>query len=115
MLVCVCVGGEHPLQFKPAPLNLVGKSSLGQSTASQEDDREEDDDDDDSDNDGGGLYVPPRVLAVPYNEDEKRPKPKSKSDHRLLSELRNEWSDLPMELQVGVTLVCVGVAVSSIT
>lgn len=92
------IGGQHPLQFRPAPHNLVSKvqqeqgGTLGHGVSDSEEE----------DGGGVGVYVPPRVLAVPYKEEKQlHTQPRSRSeDHKLLSELRNEWSEFPAEVQV---------------
>ena len=50
------------------------------------------------------LYVPPRVVAVPYDEDKvegQRSKHK-RSRGSVLQELKDELSDAPLELKVRV-------------
>ena len=102
------LGGEHPLQFRPAPHSLVSKVSKRQLETKEDgtgldlSDMEVEEEEEEN----REVYVPPRVLAMPYKEDEERASLKRGStpeQRRLLSELRNEWSDLPAEMQVRVT------------
>ena len=94
------VGGEHPLQFRPAPQNLVSKTTsrpapVDHTHMSQEESNESDTE--------GQIYVPPRVQAMPYKEEVEKLPVKLKSEkHKLLRELRNEWAELPAEFQVRV-------------
>ncbi len=96
MIINTHAGGDHPLQFKPVPNNLIPKLS------------EEATCDDESDGlveeEGmSGLYVPPRVMAMPYKPDQKEMKsfPKSQPEkNQLMSELRDELSEFPSEVQV---------------
>lgn len=89
-------GQNNPLSFKPNLDNLVNK----------------DDDLDGSEDDGGDesknkdVYVPPRVTAVPYEEEDKTKKKADKARQRslnnaLLQDLRDEYSEAPEEMRYG--------------
>lgn len=87
--------GAHPLQFRPAPENLVSK--LADEGCSQLESGEE------SGEDVGGpdVYVPPRVVAMPYKESNKNFLPKSQVEkNMLIRELRDEITDFPTEVEV---------------
>ena len=88
--------GTDPLSFRPNPENMALKI-------------EERDESSDEEKDGGNVYVPPKVSAVPYDDDtaegqrqkyeEKR---KTKSLNKsLLRELREEYSETPEEIKDG--------------
>jgi len=87
---------KHPLSFKPNLENLVGK-----------DEEEKDDDDDDDDADTPSVYVPPKVTAVPYDEESKasqKVKKLEKARQRslnkgLLEDLRAEYGEAPDEVK----------------
>ena len=88
-------GSSNPLSFKPNLDNLVNKD-------------EEDDDSDGGDNDkqSKGVYMPPRVTAVPYEEEDKLKKKQDKAGQRslnnaLLQDLRDEYSEAPEEMRFG--------------
>ena len=88
-------GSSNPLSFKPNLDNLVIKD-------------EEDDDSDGGDNDkqSKGVYMPPRVTAVPYEEEDKLKKKQDKARQRslnnaLLQDLRDEYSEAPEEMRFG--------------
>lgn len=85
----MCVGG-HPLQFKPVPENLVSK----------EESSKVDSEDETLGEDRTGLYVPPRVVAMPYKEGNNQQFNLAQGTSRLVSELRDELTDLPAEVQV---------------
>ena len=57
------------------------------------------------DSETSGLYIPPRVLAVPYHEDKRGSGsllvPRSQHN-QLISELRDELTDFPMETLVKI-------------
>ena len=94
----IYTGGEHPLQFKPVPTNLVPKLSEETCTCVDNDNA-----DDEEKGRGGGLYVPPRVMAMPYKQEQMNMQsfPKSQPEkNRLMSELRDEVTDFPAEVQV---------------
>ena len=96
------LGGGHPLDFRPAPHNLVSKMQQEPPVEDEGGDSEEEGEY--MSESGMGVYVPPRMLAVPYKDDTRKrllANPRSRSEHhKLLSELRNEWSDLPTEVEV---------------
>ena len=87
-------GNSNPLSFKPNLDNLVNK----------DEEVEESDGDDNSQN--KGVYVPPRVTAVPYEEEDKTKKKMEKARQRslnnaLLQDLRDEYSEAPEEMRFG--------------
>ena len=85
-------GGEHPLQFRPAPENLVSKVAEQSNVAWIGDS--------DAEEQSALPYVPPRVVAMPYKE-ESRSFPRMQVEKsRLISELRDELTDFPTEVQV---------------
>ena len=63
---------NDPLSFRPNPDALVGKSSRGRDLEADED--EDEDDEEEEEEDGGkggggqGVYRPPRLAAVPYED-----------------------------------------------
>ena len=88
-----------PLAFKPNPLNLLNKEN--------DDDEEEEDDEDTN---AAGVYRPPKLAPVNYDEnagrksgkkerDESRMKEKA-SRSRLMKDLMTEMSENPEELGV---------------
>lgn len=88
-----------PLAFKPNPMNLLNKDN--------DDDAEEDDDEDTN---AAGVYRPPKLAPVNYDEnagrksgkkerDEARMKEKA-SRSRLMKDLMTEMSENPEELGV---------------
>ena len=90
------VVGVHPLQFRPAPENLISKVALDHeqdSAAESEDERV-----------GGvatGVYVPPKVVAMPYSEGSTKNFPTTQVEKsRLIRELREELTDFPAEVEV---------------
>ncbi len=96
-------GGEHPLQFKPAPENLISKiesarmreGGSGEECMSSEEASER--------KAALGAYVPPRVAAMPYSEEKERlhSLPKSQlGKTKLIRELRDEVTDFPSEILV---------------
>lgn len=106
------VAANDPLTFRPRPSDLVSKVQMeGNQTVTGTNGEVE------TDNESGGttnqpLYVPPRVVAVPYTEDKGlSPKVKHKRNRgSVLQELKDELSDAPIELQVrGVVLAAAGV------
>ena len=91
-----------PLHFRPRPSELISKLK---------DDRDNEgaalsDSDLDEGEDSIGkqqqLYVPPRVVAMPYDDDkEENWRLKHKRSHgSVLQELKDELSDAPLELKV---------------
>jgi hypothetical protein len=93
--MCDFAGGEQPLQFRPVPENLVSKSA-GQSDRVSD----QDEDGDITEKQSSTVYVPPRVVAMPYKEESRRV-PKSRAEKsRLMTELRDELTDFPTEVKV---------------
>ena len=87
-----------PLAFKPNPMNLLNK------------DNDDDDEDADDDTNAAGVYRPPKLAPVNYDEnagrksgkkerDEARMKEKA-SRSRLMKDLMTEMSENPEELGV---------------
>jgi len=93
---------KHPLNFKPNIDMLASK-----------DDDEEDAEDDESNqkeaDDNTGVYVPPKVSAVPYEEEENTRRSASQKEKMrqralnssLLKDLREEYSEEPEEIRDG--------------
>ncbi|XP_065827337.1 neuroguidin-like [Oscarella lobularis] len=89
---------QDPLQYKPNPENLVSKL------------HSKDDDEDDEEEEGGdvrsAVYVPPKMMAVPYEETGKRTREQKRDDvakkralsSSLLKEIRSEFQDGPEEI-----------------
>lgn len=101
MTYVVWTAGDHPLQFKPAPQNLISKMENVRERESGEEDVT--DEDVGHGKAGSGVYVPPRVMAMPYSEEKKesRSLPKSQlGKTKLIRELRDEVTDFPTEIQV---------------
>lgn len=84
--------GEHPLQFKPVPDNLVPKVSKETSVDHTS---------------GAELYMAPRVRALPYKErNNGLSNVRKHLEHsKLVTELRDELTDFPQEVQVCLTIV----------
>lgn len=93
-LLCFCLG-EHSLQYRPIPENLVSKvidedlhAAHGADDLSLSEDAPV------------RIYVPPRVVAMPY-EEQTRSIPGSQFEkNRLINELKDELSEFPAEFQV---------------
>ncbi|CAB3992367.1 Neuroguidin [Paramuricea clavata] len=89
------VGQENdPLRFKPRPDNLVSKLEEAEDGGDEEK--------------KPGIYVPPKVAAMPYDEDKVSRRRKLEETARrkalsssLLKELRDEYSEAPEELKEG--------------
>ena len=86
---------QDPLSFKPNLDNLVGK-----------DEEESDSEGEGENNEKSGVYVPPKVSAVHYDEDiiTKKEKMMEKARQRslnsaLLQDLRTEYSEAPEEIR----------------
>lgn len=89
------------MQFKPAPENLISKERVVEAGARG--DEEESSDETEELETSLGVYVPPRVVAMPYKEEQRKSQsiPKSQlGKSKLIRELRDEVSDFPSELQV---------------
>ena len=88
-------GDHHPLHFKPAPENLISKVASEPEGSGEEDV---------SGGEGAvGMYVPPRVVAMPYKEAAQQSTSMPKSQLRkskLIRELRDEVTDFPTEVEV---------------
>jgi len=88
--------GADPLSFRPNPENMALKI-------------EDRDESSDEEKDAGNVYVPPKVSAVPYDDDtaesqrqKYEEKKKTKSLNKsLLRELREEYSETPEEIKDG--------------
>ena len=95
----VSTAEKHPLNFKPNIDMLVSKGD-------EEDDEEEDGEGDQREaDDNTGVYVPPKVSAVPYEEEERSSKKsaqKEKMRQRALnSSLLKEYSEEPEKIRDG--------------
>ena len=88
-------GEKHPLSYKPSLENLVNKEDA-ESEVDEEDNKR-----------GSGVYVPPKLTAVPYGEgnkdsglDRKLEKAKRKAlNSALIDDLRNEYGESPIEIR----------------
>ncbi len=89
-------GVTNPLSFRPNPDNLLGKNEVEEEEASDEEGKEK-----------TGVYVPPKVSAMPYDDDtwtsrkrklEERMKQKTLNSS-LLKDLRDEYSEMPEEIK----------------
>ena len=87
-------GSSGPLSFKPNPQNMISKmEDEGESSEEEKETK--------------GIYVPPKVSAVPYEDDtaegmkrKHEEKRKLKSLNKsLLKELREEYSETPEEIK----------------
>jgi U3 small nucleolar ribonucleoprotein protein LCP5 len=83
---------QHALSFRPNIQNLVGKD-------------EESEDEHDEDEEKTGVYVPPKLTAVPYEGDklsrEERKLEKARKrnlNSNLLADIREEFGDEPEEI-----------------
>jgi len=89
-------GQANPLSFKPNLNNLVNKDEEDSEGFEEEDGQKKDE-----------VYVPPRVTAVPYDEEEDKQKKKMEKarqkslNNALLQDLRNEYSEAPEEIRSG--------------
>lgn len=91
-MIIAMTGGEHPLQFKPNPEHLVSKVDDEHDAFGSEDVGKSQ----------AGLYVPPRVVAVPFKQDSTSAVHKKVHlNKRLITELRDEVTDYPAEVEVG--------------
>lgn len=88
-------GGADPLSFRPNPENMASKFEEEDGSSEGEEDASR------------NVYVPPRVSAVPYEDDtlegqrqkhEEKRKVKS-LNKSLLKELREEYSETPEEIK----------------
>ncbi|XP_073232300.1 neuroguidin-like isoform X1 [Porites lutea] len=91
-------GGNDPLRFKPNPDNMATKLDDQDSESSDEEDGQK----------KSKVYVPPKVAAVPYDEDGDKKTRKEKDEERsrkrvlassLLQDLRDEYSEGPQEIR----------------
>ncbi|XP_068721580.1 neuroguidin-like [Montipora capricornis] len=92
------VGAENdPLRFKPNPNNMVTKLDDKESESSDDDGQKK-----------TKVYVPPKVAAVPFDEDgdkktrierEKERSRKRALASSMLQDLRDEYSEAPQEIQ----------------
>lgn len=84
---------HHPLSFKPNLENLVNKEDENENASETEE--------------KSGVYVPPKVTAVPYEEENKLTQKEKKSEKArqrslnsaLLQDLREEYGDAPEEIK----------------
>ncbi|XP_057308232.1 neuroguidin-like [Hydractinia symbiolongicarpus] len=84
---------HHPLSFKPNLENLVSKEDENENASETEE--------------KSGVYVPPKVTAVPYEEENKLTQKEKKSEKArqrslnsaLLQDLREEYGDAPEEIK----------------
>ncbi|CAK4077852.1 unnamed protein product [Aphanomyces euteiches] len=88
---------DAALSYAPNPDAMVG-----------DDEGDDDDTNDQSDRKEAGVYKAPRLASVPYEEEEKAAEKQAKRDERnrkrmakstILSEIRDEYSERPEELQ----------------
>ncbi|XP_031563168.1 neuroguidin-like [Actinia tenebrosa] len=93
-------GDSDPLRFKPNPENMAAK--LGEA--------DEDESDESADEthipSKSGVYVPPKVTAVPYDDGRSSKKDKKTENAKkralgssIIQELRDEYSETPMEIR----------------
>lgn len=76
---------KDPLSFRPNPDALIGKGRTGA------DDEEEDEEEQEESGKKGGVYKPPRLAAVPYEQDlSKKGKEEAKARKNLEKLRRNE-------------------------
>ena len=90
-----------PLHFRPRPGDLVSKVPVDKGEGSSDEDGSHGDEEGEETVERQ-VYVPPKIVAVPYSEDKGRsPKLKHKKGRdSVLQELKDELSDAPVELQV---------------
>ncbi len=81
---------SDPLRFKPNPSNLVSKVEVDSSS-----------DQDEKPSLDPKLYVPPRVVSAPYNENPGQ-KGRKRRQSALIAELKEEVLDMPSEVKVNV-------------
>ena len=94
-------GGLRDLSERPNPDALLTKAGGARAAAGSGD--EDDDEDDEEGGGGGGVYRPPKIAAVPYEEEpgmSKKQRQKERqlqraSASRLVRELREELSEGP--------------------
>lgn len=94
------VPAGDPLYFRPRPSQLISKLKDNEGAASSDSDVT--DGEEEEGRGKGQLYVPPRVVAVPYDDhkEEGRRSKHKKSRGSVLQELKDELSDAPIELKV---------------
>ena len=108
---------NDPLHFRPRPSELVSKLRDNQrdneGTASSDSDFDAGQDEDTGKWSQQQLYVPPRVVAVPYDNDkeEGQRSKRKRSQSSVLQELKDELSDAPLELKVHMQ--CLQFAIAS--
>ena len=100
-------GGLDPYSFRPNPSNLVPKSGGAAAQEGKGQRRQEEENKEGEGEGEGGLYRAPRLAAVPYEEDESEAAKRERKEaserrklmaSKMMSELRAEVSDRPMEL-----------------
>ena len=79
---------SDPLRFKPNPSNLVSK--VEESESSDEERRSS----------NPKLYMPPKVVSTPYDENPGKREKKNRKQTALIEELKEEILDMPSEVKV---------------
>ena len=101
-----------PLYFRPRPSQLISKlkDDKGDNEGAASSDSDVADGEEDEGRGKGQVYVPPRVVAVPYDDDkeEGRRSKHKRSRGSVLQELKDELSDAPLELKVWHILCKIG-------
>ena len=100
-LIFITVSVNDPLRYKPNPSNLVSK--LADENSEPNDSDGGDDSETSAGDESSKLYVPPRVMAMPYQEDTKRDRQHIRNKavrSSLIQELRDEFTDAPAEVKV---------------
>lgn len=91
---------ENPQSYHPNPGNLISKIDDSDKDSSASDDGNEEEKTNKS-----NIYVPPKLAAVHFDETEsreKKSKEKSKKlNYSIMRELREEYSESPLELTSG--------------
>ena len=100
------VSAGDPLHFRPQPSKLISKlkDNEGDNEGAVSSDSDLDEGEDDTGKQRPQVYVPPRVVAMPYDDDkvEGRRSKHKRSHGSVLQELKDELSDAPLELKVRV-------------
>ncbi|XP_065913499.1 neuroguidin-like [Dysidea avara] len=92
---------NHPLHFRPNPDNLVSK--LDESGSEEEEGSDDEDDGSKDKQSNKGVYVPPKLVAAHFSDEKVKRRQmllrKSAMNASVLDDLREEYSEAPLELQ----------------
>ncbi|XP_064398317.1 neuroguidin-like [Halichondria panicea] len=83
---------SDPLRFKPNPSNLVSKVDESESS------------DEERPTSNPKLYMPPKVVSTPYDENPGRREKKNRNQTALIEELKEEVLDMPSEVKTSMVV-----------